>query len=76
MAKAFLRIDLSENGQFFHPVALEPGCPLIDPTNANDRILFRWFRGMTPEPEWTDENCSIIQYYLRNDQGARLEDIE
>ncbi|MDO4629629.1 MAG: Ig-like domain-containing protein, partial [Planctomycetia bacterium] len=76
MAKSFLRIDLSENGQFFHPVALEPGCPLIDPTNANDRILFRWFRGMTPEPEWTDENCTIIQYYLRNDQGARLEDIE
>lgn len=76
MAKVFLRIDLSENGQFFHPVALEPGCPLIDPTNANDRILFRWFRGMTPEPEWTDESCSIIQYYLRNDQGARLEDVD
>ncbi len=76
MAKAFLRIDLSENGKFFHPVALEPGCPLIDPTNANDRIIFRWFRGMTPEPEWADENCEIIQYYLRNDQGARLEDID
>jgi len=76
MAKAFLRINLSENGKFFQPVALEPGCPLIDPTNANDRILFRWFRGMTPEPEWVDENCEIIQYYLRNDQGARLEEID
>lgn len=74
MAKAFVRINLSESGQFFRPVALEPGCPLFDPTNANDRILFRWFGGMTPEPEW-DENGEILSFYIRNDQGGRIEEI-
>ncbi|MDO4570632.1 MAG: hypothetical protein Q4D38_09635 [Planctomycetia bacterium] len=74
MAKPFVRIDLSEKGQFFRPVALEPGCPLFDPTNANDRILFRWFRGMVPEPEW-DENGEILRFYVRNDQGGRLEEV-
>ncbi len=74
MAKPFLRINLSESGLFFRPVALEPGCPLFDPTNANDKILFRWFGGMTPEPEW-DELEEKIAFYARNDQGARVEEI-
>ncbi|MDO4573674.1 MAG: hypothetical protein Q4D98_00505 [Planctomycetia bacterium] len=74
MAKPFLHINLSEEAQFFRPVALEPGCPLFDPTNANDRILFRWFGGMTPEPEW-DENGQILRFFIRNDQGGRLEDV-
>lgn len=74
MAKPFLRINLSESGLFFRPVALEPGCPLFDPTNANDKILFRWFGGMTPEPEW-DELEEKIAFYIRNDQGARVEEV-
>ncbi|MDO4549762.1 MAG: hypothetical protein Q4C96_00750 [Planctomycetia bacterium] len=74
MAKPFARINLSESGLFFRPVALEPGCPLFDPTNANDKILFRWFGGLTPEPEW-DELEEKIYFYVRNDQGGRVEDV-
>jgi len=72
MATRFARVDLSDRGRDFRPVAVEPGVPLLDYGGANDKILFRWLGGMVAEPEWEGETVS---FYVRDDHGGRLEEV-
>ncbi len=45
---------------------------MLDRSGANARILFRWLGGMVAEPVWEDD---IAGFYVRDDQGGRLEDV-
>ncbi|MHC4402905.1 MAG: Ig-like domain-containing protein, partial [Planctomycetota bacterium] len=71
MATRFLRVDLSDNARDFRPIAVEPGVPLLDRSNATARILLRWLGGLTADPEWEGES---VNFYVRDDQGGRLEE--
>lgn len=72
MAKRFVRIDLSDAARDFLPIAIEPGVPLLDPSNTNNRILFRWLGRMAAEPVW---NGKSVDFFVRDDQGGRLEEV-
>ena len=72
MATRFMRVDLSEEARDYRPIALEPGVPMLDKSGANGRIIFRWLGGMVAEPFWEDD---MVGYYVRDDQGGRLEDV-
>ncbi len=72
MARRFVRVDLSDTGRDFHPVAVEPGVPLLDYSDANSKIVFRWLGGLSAEPEWEGES---VNFYVRDDHGGRLEDV-
>ncbi len=72
MATPFVRVDLSDEARDFRPFALEPGVPMLDRSNANARILFRWLGGMVAEPEWEGDSVS---FYVQNDRGGRLEEV-
>ena len=72
MATRFVRVDLSETARDYRPIAVEPGVPMLDRSGANARILFRWLGGMVAEPVWEDD---IAGFYVRDDQGGRLEDV-
>ena len=72
MATRFVRVDLSETARDFRPIAVEPGVPMLDRSGANARIMFRWLGGMVAEPVW---DGVAVGYYVRDDQGGRLEDV-
>jgi hypothetical protein len=72
MARRFVRVDLSDLARDFRPVAIEPGVPLLDHSQANARILFKWLGGQVAEPEWEGES---VNFYVRDDRGGRLEDV-
>jgi len=72
MANRFVRIDLSDLARDFRPVAVEPGVPLLDKSNANAKILFNWLGGLVAEPEWEGES---VNFYVRDDHGGRLEEV-
>ena len=70
MAERFANLDFSKTPKQFRQVALEPGYPLLDRTNANARIIAKWLGRMAAEPERRGEN---IDWFLRSDQGERLD---
>ena len=72
MATRFVRVDLSDEARDFRPFALEPGVPMLDRSNANAKILFRWLGGMVAEPEWEGDS---VDFYVRDDRGGRLEEV-
>jgi hypothetical protein len=72
MAKRFIRVDLSDLARDFRPIAVEPGVPLLDKSNANAKILFKWLGGLVAEPEWEGES---VNFYARDDHGGRLEEV-
>jgi hypothetical protein len=72
MARRFVRVDLSDTGRDFRPIAVEPGVPLLDYSNANSKIIFRWLGGLSAEPEWEGES---VNFYVREDHGGRVEDV-
>ncbi|MHB8897414.1 MAG: hypothetical protein ACYC6Y_01565 [Thermoguttaceae bacterium] len=72
MAKRFVRVDLSGGARDFRPIALEPGVPMLDTAGANGRIIHRWLGDLAGEPEIVGES---VNYYVRTDQGGRLEDV-
>ena len=72
MARRFVRVDLSNTARDFRLIAVEPGVPLLDPSNANARILFKWLGGLVAEPEWEAES---VGFYVRDDHGGRLENV-
>jgi len=72
MANRFVRVDLSDLARDFRPVAIEPGVPLLDHTQANAKTLFKWLGGLVAEPEWEGES---VNFYVRDDRGGRLEEI-
>ena len=72
MATPFVRVDLSDEARDFRPYALEPGVPMLDRSNANAKILFRWLGGMVAEPEWEGDSVS---FYVQDDRGGRLEEV-
>ena len=72
MATRFVRIDLSDNARDFRPIAIEPGVPLLDRSNSNAKVLFRWLGGLLAEPVWDGES---VNFYVRDDSGGRLEDV-
>jgi hypothetical protein len=72
MATRFVRIDLSDEARDFRPLAVEPGVPLLDKSNSNAKIVFRWLGGMVGEPVWTGDS---VDFYVRDDHGGRLEDV-
>lgn len=72
MARRFVRVDLSEVARDFRPVALEPGLPLLDRSQANARILHQWLGGLVAEPEWEGES---VNFYVCDSRGGRLEDV-
>ena len=71
MAERFVRIDLSDSARDFRPIAVEPGVPLLDRSNANSKILFRWLGGLVAEPEWEGDS---VNFFARDDHGGRLEE--
>jgi len=72
MATRFVRIDLSDEARDFRPFALEPGVPMLDSSNANAKILFRWLGRLVAEPEWEGD---LVSFYVRDDRGGRLEEV-
>jgi len=72
MATRFMRIDLTDEARDFRPMALEPGVPLLDRSNANAKILFRWLGGMVAEPVWEGDS---VNFFVRDDHGGRLEEV-
>ena len=72
MAKRFVRVDLADNARDFRPIALEPGVPMLDTANASGRILLRWLGNLDDEPEIDGDS---VNFYVRTDEGGRLEDI-
>lgn len=72
MAKRFVRVDLSDVARDFRPVAVEPGVPWLDHSQANAKILHKWLGGLVAEPEWEGESVSL---FVQDDQGGRLEDV-
>ena len=72
MATRFVRIDLSTVARDFRPIAVEPGVPLLDHSNANSRILFKWLGGLVADPEWEGES---VDFFVRDDHGGRLEEV-
>ena len=71
MATRFMRIDLSDDARDFRPIAVEPGVPLLDRSNANAKILFRWLGGLVAEPVWEGDS---VDFFVRDDHGGRLEE--
>jgi len=72
MATPFVRIDLSDEARDFRPFALEPGVPMLDRSNANAKILFRWLGRLVAEPEWEGD---LVSFYVCDDRGGRLEEV-
>jgi hypothetical protein len=72
MARRFVRIDLSELSRNFQPVVVEPGLPMLDTEQANDKILHRWLGRMIAAPEW---DGSSVNFFVRDDSGGRLEEV-
>jgi len=72
MAKRFLRLDLSADARDFQSVAVEPGLPLLDKSNANYRVLQRWLGRLIAEPEW---HADSVDLFVCDDQKARLNDV-
>jgi len=72
MASRFLRVDLSAPARDFQTVALEPGIPLLDKSNAHYRVLRKWLGRLIAEPEWVDDS---VDFFVCDDQEARLDEV-
>ena len=72
MATRFVRIDLSDEARDYRPMAIEPGVPMLDRSNANAKLLFRWVGGLSAEPVWEGES---VNFYARDNRGGRLEEV-
>jgi hypothetical protein len=72
MARRFVRIDLTELSRNFQPLVVEPGLPMLDPAEANDKILHRWLGRMIAAPEWDGQS---VNFFVRDDSGGRLEEV-
>lgn len=73
MAERIACIDCSKAPKNFRQIALEPGYPLLDRSNANARILSKWVGRLAAEPERRGET---ISWFIRSEQGARLDGVE
>ncbi|MGD0898096.1 MAG: hypothetical protein ABR915_09700, partial [Thermoguttaceae bacterium] len=71
MATRFVRVNLSDSGRDFSPIAVEPGVPMLDRSGANAKILYHWLGGLLAEPVWEGE---CVNFYVRDDRGGRLEE--
>lgn len=69
MTKRFLRLDLSSDGRDFEAVAMEPGLPLLDRTNANFRTLRKWLGRFAAEPEWHGRSVDL---FVCDEQEGRM----
>ena len=74
MATRFVRTDLSDEARDFRPIAVEPGVPMLDHSNANNKILYRWLGGLIADPIWVEAEESV-DFYARDDHGGRLEEV-
>jgi hypothetical protein len=72
MANRFLRLDLAANARDFEPVAMEPGLPLLDKSNANFRVLRKWLGRLIAEPVWTGNS---VELFVCDEQEGRLVDV-
>ena len=72
MATRFVRIDLSDEARDYRPMAIEPGVPMLDRSNANAKILFRWVGGLAAEPVWEGDS---VNFFVRDNRGGRLEEV-
>ena len=72
MAERIACVDFSKAPKDFRQVALEPGYPLLDRTNANARIVSKWLGRLAAEPERRGE---VVSWYVRSEQGARLDGV-
>lgn len=72
MTDPFMRVDLSQRSRDFQPVALEPGLPLLDKTNSNWQTLRKWLGAFVAEVERVADR---VGFYVRDDDGARLNNI-
>ncbi len=72
MAVRFLRLDLSPNARDFEGVALEPGLPLLDQSNANYRTLQRWLGRLVGEPQRSNNS---VDFFVCDDQQGRLNEV-
>jgi len=72
MATRFVCVDLQDDARDFRPIAVEPGVPMLDRSNANNKILYRWLGGLIADPIWIGES---VDFYSRDDHGGRLEEV-
>lgn len=73
MAERIACIDFSKAPKNFRQIALEPGYPLLDRSNANARIVSKWLGRFAAEPERRGDS---VNWFLRSEQGARLDGVE
>ena len=71
MARRFVRVDLSPEARDFRPLALEPGVPILDASNAHGQILFKWLGSLAAQPEWQGE--SVDFYVVDNEHLAHYQ---
>lgn len=80
MVKHILRVDISEGASDFESAALEPGVPLLDRNNTNDNALRKSLGRLAAQPERKtvsgENKQEIVEFYVCDDQGGRLHDIE
>lgn len=72
MAERIACLDFSKSPKDFRQIALEPGYPLLDRTNANARIVGKWLGRMVAEPE---RRGDVVSWFVRSEQGARLDGV-
>lgn len=72
MTDPFMRVDLSQASRDFQPVALEPGLPMLDRSNANGQTLRNWLGAFVAEPERIGDRVS---FYVRDDESRRIDSV-
>lgn len=72
MTNPFMRVDISQGSKDFQPVALEPGLPLLDRSNANGQVLRKWLGALVAEPERTGDK---VAFYARDDESRRIDGV-
>lgn len=70
MAERIARVDLADNARDFRPIALEPGLPMLDRSNANGKTVGRWLGRFAAEPLWGNEG---VDFFLWDGHGGRLD---
>ena len=71
MATRFVRIDLSDGACDYRPIAIELVVPMLDRSNANAKVLFRWVGGGGRAGLGQES----VGFYVRDNRGGQLEEV-
>lgn len=80
MTDPFMRVDISQPSRDFHPIALEPGLPVLDRSNSNGQTIRQWLGALVAEPERKVERSGpqtreSIDFYVRDEEGRRIDSV-